>query len=104
MAGGARPARRAPERPPSASDEEQVKEAQARRQQCIGANIRQARKAAGLSQRRLAARAGVSDGYLSDVELGRPAVSSDFLVRVAYFLGVSVESLFSYTILTSTEN
>ena len=35
------------------------------------------------------------DGYLSDVELGRPAVTSSFLVRVAYYLGVSVESLFS---------
>lgn len=95
MAARARRARRAPEQPPSASDEEQVKEAQASRRQAIGANIRNARKTAGLSQRRLATRAGVSNGYLSDVELGRPAVTSDFLVRVAYYLGISVESLFS---------
>jgi hypothetical protein len=46
-------------------------------------------------------RAGISDGYLSDVEHGCPAVTSDFLVRIA-FLGVSVESLFSDSILTST--
>jgi ribosome-binding protein aMBF1 (putative translation factor) len=96
MAARAGRARRAPERPPSTSDEEQVKEEQDWRRECIGFNIRDARKAAaGLSQRRLATRAGVSDGYLSDVELGRPAVTSDFLVRVAYYLGISVESLFS---------
>ena len=95
MAVRARRARRAPEQLPSASDEEQVKEEQASRRQAIGANIRNARKTAGLSQRRLATRAGVSNGYLSDVELGRPAVTSDFLVRVAYYLGISVESLFS---------
>ena len=95
MAARARRARRAPEQPPSASDEEQVKEEQANRRQIIGANIRNARKTAGLSQRRLATRAGVSNGYLSDVELGRPAVTCDFLVRVAYYLGISVESLFS---------
>ena len=95
MAARARPARRAPEQPPSASDEEQVKEEQAWRRECIGFNIRNARKAAGLSQRRLATRAGISDGYLSDVELGRPAATCDFLVRVAYYLGVSVESLLS---------
>jgi ribosome-binding protein aMBF1 (putative translation factor) len=95
MAARARRARRAPEQPPSASDEEQVKEEQAWRRECIGFNIRNARKAAGLSQRRLATRAGISDGYLSDVELGRPAATCDFLVRVAYYLGVSVESLLS---------
>jgi ribosome-binding protein aMBF1 (putative translation factor) len=95
MAARARRAQRAPEQPPSASDEELVKEEQAWRRECIGFNIRNARKAAGLSQRRLATRAGISDGYLSDVELGRPAVTSDFLVRVAYYLRVSVESLLS---------
>jgi hypothetical protein len=48
-------------------------------------------KATGLSQRRLATRAGISDGYLSDVELSRPAVTSDFLVGL--LMEVSVESL-----------
>ena len=95
MAARAGRARRAPEQPPSASDEEQVKEEQASRRQTIGERIRNARKTAGLSQRRLATRAGVSNGYLSDVEMGRPAVTSDFLVRVAYYLGMSVERLFS---------
>lgn len=64
---------------------------QALRRQSIGANIRNARKAAGLSQRRIAER--ILDGYLSDVGLGRPAVTRDFLVRVAYLLGVPVEGL-----------
>lgn len=95
MAARARRARRPPERPSLASDEDQVKEEQAWRRECIGFNIRNARKAAGQSQRRLATRAGISDGYLSDVELGRPAVTIDFLVRVAHYLGVSVESLLS---------
>jgi ribosome-binding protein aMBF1 (putative translation factor) len=87
--------RQASERPPSESTEEEVKEEQAWRRECIGTNIRNARTGAGLSQRRLARRAGISDGYLSDVERGRRAVSSDFLVRVAYYLDVPVESLFS---------
>lgn len=94
MAARAQRARRAPERAPSASDEEQVKEEQARQRACIGSNIRYARTAAGLSLARLATRAGISDGYLCDVELGRPAVTIDFLVRVAHYLGVSVDSLF----------
>jgi ribosome-binding protein aMBF1 (putative translation factor) len=88
-------ARRPSERPPSESAEEEVKEEQAWRRECIGTNIQNARTGAGLSQRRLARRAGISDGYLSDVERGRRAVSSDFLVRVAYYLDVPVESLFS---------
>lgn len=95
MATRARRPPRAPERPPSESAEEEVKEEQAWRRECIGTNIRKARTAAGLSQRRLARRARISDGYLSDVERGRRAVSSDFLVRVAYYLDVPVESLFS---------
>lgn len=93
MAARARRPRRPPEQPPSAADEELVKDQQARRRAGIGANIRTAREAAGLSQRRLAARARISNGYLSEVEMGRPAVTSDFLVRVAYHLGVSVDSL-----------
>jgi hypothetical protein len=39
----------------------------------------------GLRDRRrdkFATRAGISEGDLSDVELGRPAVTIDFLVRV----------------------
>jgi ribosome-binding protein aMBF1 (putative translation factor) len=88
-------ARRPLERLPSASEEEEVKKEQASRRESIGTNIRKARTAAGLSQRRLARRAGISDAYLSNVERGRRAVSSDFLVRIAYYLDVSVESLFS---------
>lgn len=99
----ARRARRAPDQPRSASDEEQVKEERARRRQSIGANIRDARRTAGLSQRRLATRAGISDGYLSDVELGRPGVSSDFLVRVAHYLGVPVESFWQLRSRSRTE-
>lgn len=93
MAARARRARPAPEQPPSPYDEDLVKDQQARRRKGIGANIRNARRAAGLSQRRLATRAGISNGYLSDVEMGRPAVTSDFLIRVAYHLGVSADSL-----------
>ena len=86
-----------------ASDEKQVGEEQARRRQSIGANIRNARATAGLSQRRSAKRAGISDGYLSDVGLGRPAVTSDFLVRAAYYLGLSVESFWHAESVISAE-
>jgi ribosome-binding protein aMBF1 (putative translation factor) len=88
-------ARRPLERLPSAPEEDKVKEEQASRREAIGTNIRKARTAAGLSQRQLARRAGISSAYLSNVEQGRRAVSSDFLVRVAYYLDVPVESLFS---------
>ena len=63
-------ARRAPEQPPSASDEKQVRKEHARRRQSLGATISNAR----------------TDGYLSDVELGRPAVTSDLLVRLPIIL------------------
>jgi ribosome-binding protein aMBF1 (putative translation factor) len=86
-------ARRPLERLPSASEEEEVKEEQASRREAIGTNIRRARTAAGLSQSGLARRAGISDRYLSNVERGRRAVSIDFLVRVAYYLDVPLESL-----------
>lgn len=93
MAGRGRRTRRAPER--SVSDEEQVKEEQAWRRECIGANIGNARKAGGLPMRRLATRAGLSVAYLSDVERATRNVSCDSLVRVAYYPGESAKSLFS---------
>lgn len=48
----------------------------------IGTNIRFAREERGLSQEAFAKRAGVSRGFLSDIERGARAVSVETLLRV----------------------
>jgi ribosome-binding protein aMBF1 (putative translation factor) len=55
----------------------------------VGANIRKARTAAGLSQDQLSVRSDVSANYLSLAELGRRGVTIDFLARIAFALNVS---------------
>lgn len=57
----------------------------------IGDRIKQARAAAGLSQRALAAQAGVSAMAVSKYETGRATPSSAVLLRLAKALGVRVE-------------
>jgi ribosome-binding protein aMBF1 (putative translation factor) len=89
-------ARRVPlERPPSASDNAKVKRQQELMRIQFGANLRRLRTEAGLSQRALAMRADVSINYISQSEQGRRGVTIDFLVRVAYHLGISPLDLLS---------
>jgi transcriptional regulator with XRE-family HTH domain len=63
------------------------------RLEALGALLREERRAAGLSQRDLAARTGVSDAYLSQVERGRHEPSLRVLTALASTLGVSLEAL-----------
>jgi len=59
----------------------------------FGARVRALRRAAGLSQKTLAAAIGCSVAYLSLIERGRARPSVDRLPRLATALGVSVSEL-----------
>ncbi|MFZ5898761.1 MAG: transcriptional repressor LexA [Bacillota bacterium] len=54
----------------------------------VGANIRQARERFGISQRRLAARTGLSSQFISDIERGRTPPSIKTLKLIADALNV----------------
>ena len=59
----------------------------------LGQFIRDQRTAAQISVRALAAKAGVSNPYLSQVERGLRRPSADILAQIARGLSISVESL-----------
>lgn len=59
----------------------------------LGAFIREQRTSAQISVRQLAAKAGVSNPYLSQVERGLRRPSADILAQIARGLQISVESL-----------
>ena len=59
----------------------------------IGAYIRDQRTTAQISLRGLAAKAGVSNPYLSQVERGLRRPSAEILAQIAHGLSISVESL-----------
>jgi transcriptional regulator with XRE-family HTH domain len=69
-------------------------ESAAARVRDLGAFIREQRRAAKLSLRTLADRAGVSNPYLSQIERGLRRPSADILQRVAEALRISAESLY----------
>jgi transcriptional regulator with XRE-family HTH domain len=69
-------------------------ESAASRVRDLGAFIREQRRAAKLSLRTLADRAGVSNPYLSQIERGLRRPSADILQRVAEALRISAESLY----------
>lgn len=58
-----------------------------------GDRIREIREAHGMTQDELAQRAGISKGFLSDVENNRRNISSEYLLRIANALGASVDYL-----------
>lgn len=59
----------------------------------VGRRIKQLRQAQTLTVQDLAKRAGVSAGYVSEVERGLSAVSVDKLMKIADGLGVNLDSL-----------
>jgi len=59
----------------------------------LGEFIREQREAAQISMRGLAAKAGVSNPYLSQVERGLRRPSADILAQLAQGLSISVETL-----------
>lgn len=60
----------------------------------IGQRLRTVRQDRGLSLAQVAAAAGLTRGFLSQVELGDAAASVSSLVRLAAALGIEVTSLF----------
>lgn len=58
----------------------------------LGATIRSAREASGISQGQLARMAGISRATLNYAELGRSAVGADALLRILSPLGLGIAS------------
>jgi transcriptional regulator with XRE-family HTH domain len=58
-----------------------------------GDRIREIRESKGMNQDRLADRAQISKGFLSDIENGKRNPSSDNLLRIANVLGASLDYL-----------
>lgn len=64
-------------------------------EEIVGANIKDLRKARGLTQERLAADAEMAVRYLAGVERGEENPSLKFLVKIAAALSVSPADLFA---------
>jgi transcriptional regulator with XRE-family HTH domain len=60
----------------------------------VGAFIREQRRSVGLSVRKLASMAGVSNPYLSQIERGLRRPSADILNGIAKALRISAETLY----------
>lgn len=58
-----------------------------------GARIRGVRRASGFSQMRLAEEAGITQGYLSDIEGGRKKPTVEVIERICKALGIEPETL-----------
>ena len=61
----------------------------------LGSRIRMAREGLGLSQEKLAERAGVNTSYLSQIERGKKAPSLEVLVRLAAAVNIRLAGLFA---------
>jgi transcriptional regulator with XRE-family HTH domain len=70
----------------------------------LGEFIRQQRRLADLSLRNLARLSGVSDSYLSQLERGLYRPSADVLRSLAVALGISPETLYTYSGLLEADN
>lgn len=60
----------------------------------IGAAIKEVRLKKKLSQRKLASLAGISNTYLSDIEVGRTNPSLKTLKKIAGALEIEIKDLF----------
>lgn len=60
----------------------------------VGANIKSIRQHKNISQRKLAERAGISNTYLSDIEVGRTNPSLKTLEKIAAALEMEIKELF----------
>ena len=63
----------------------------------LGARIRARRKELGHTQDALAARTGLSKGFLSDLENDKRGVGAESLVAIGHVLGVSLDRLMTGT-------
>lgn len=60
----------------------------------LGDALREKRRAAGLTQERLAEKADLHPNYIGEVERGEKTISVDALMRIAAALKTSVTSFF----------
>ncbi|MFB0919224.1 MAG: helix-turn-helix transcriptional regulator [Clostridiaceae bacterium] len=60
----------------------------------IGEVIKTKRKALGISQKKLAEMAGISNTYLSDIEVGRTDPSLKTMTKIAKALDIELKELF----------
>jgi transcriptional regulator with XRE-family HTH domain len=63
--------------------------------QLLGNNIKIYRNICGLSQSKLAEKAGTATNYISAIEAGRRFPSVEMLEKIAFVLGIDVPELFS---------
>jgi transcriptional regulator with XRE-family HTH domain len=68
--------------------------AEARIRAEIGARVRTARRARGLTGRALAERTGVTSAFISQIERGQATPSLSTLLRLIYALGITIGDLF----------
>lgn len=68
----------------------------------VGDRIREVRGDLNITQDQLAQRAGISKGFLSDVENNKRNISSENLLRIANVLGASVDYLLRGDVLESS--
>ncbi len=61
----------------------------------VGIRIRNQREKLGYSREKLAELAGMSDGYLGEIERGIKGISSYFLYNISVSLGVTMDFLVS---------
>lgn len=66
---------------------------QASPRQVFAANVRRVRKAAGISQEKLAFLAGIDRSYMGAIERGAYNVSIDNMAKIARALGVGLDQL-----------
>lgn len=59
----------------------------------VGTRVREKRKSLGLTQEKLASAAGISKGFLSDIETGERNLSAESLLKLSGALGVSLDFL-----------
>jgi len=64
--------------------------AQLRSAEDLGAIIALVRKRNGLTQRQLAERLGVSQRYVSELELGKPKIADERYFRLLALLGITL--------------
>ena len=69
----------------------------------VGDRIRQIREDMEINQEQLAERAGLSKGFLSDVENGKRNIASENLLKIANVLGASVDYLLRGEVTESTK-